>query len=404
MKSRLPLSPVDHVFYGKDAYSVEFLLSFEYRLDRERLRRALETTVAKFWPVGARLELGPNREVLLVASSNPVDLVEVPGSSAAPDLTDPKALADFSRPVQSIQGEPLARFQLSHCGKGSLFVASISHAVVDGYSYFFFLSTLAAVYRASFFSREFWKVKLLRPDHDRSKLSADIGKGEPLSGAPDPQAIFLHTGLAFSERRKLPSLSQSRWEFVRFSDEEISRQLAATTGDSSLRLSKNDIITALLWKKIAGEWSVPGDTLDQSNAFDYRRVYKRLSPLYFGNAVRAASLRLPREEVLKSSLGVLASRIRKTVGSIQQEAAIDSLRYLSALRLGHGPEVFSHIHVSHPQQGFLVTNLSRVPLQSMDFGRGAPSELVPLTAAPRGAILTAASGSKDVIARLGLPA
>jgi hypothetical protein len=398
------LSPADHVFFGRESYAVEFLIHFPYPLQADRLRRALGRTTARFWPVGGRLRVETGQPVRVEAGDGSVALTELPASRHVPDFTDPAAVAPYSVPVQSVPGEPLARFQLARVGEGSCLVASISHAVVDGYSFFYFLTNLATAYRGGLFSRDLWAQRLAPPDHRREKLSLDLGTVTPLKGEIDPDAVFRRTGIALlAHDRRMPTLREAKWEFVRFTEEELSRRLAEASRETETRLSKNDLMAALLWKQIAQRWNAAGDILEQSSPVDFRRIYTRVSPRYFGNAIRTTGVRLPREQVLESGIGWLASQIRAATAAVKPETVIDSLRCLESLRLGYGPQIMSRLHASHPTRGFLVSNMSRLPVDQLDFGGGPPRLVFPITATPRGALLTAVPGSRDILARIGVP-
>lgn len=110
------------------------------------------------------------------------------------------------------------------------------------------------------------------------------------------------------------------------------------------------------------------------------RVYEGLSPRYFGNAVRNVTLRLPREEVLDVPLGRLAERVRQATTAMNAQGARESLRCLAAVRLARGLDAFARMHAVDPGSGFLVTNLSKTPLDALDCGFGPPEELIPLDA------------------------
>ena len=397
----MPLSPVDHVFVGRDAYAIAFLLYFEAPLDPQRLQRALAQTARKFWPVGARLVAPDGAPLAFAPSRAPLDFAELPARPTLPDFTDPAALAEFAGPAASEPGLPLASFRLARVGAGSVFVATISHVVVDGYSYFFFLSTLAALYRRELTSLGYWQRRLLRPDLDRRPLRPPVAA--PAGSPPlDPENFYARTGITLAEERRVPPLKDSRWEFVRFARPELDAALAEARLATGEKLSAHDLLSARLWKKIAAEWHDHDEPLEISSAFDIRRTHPSMSARYFGNAIRATVLRLSRTEVLEWPVARLAQRIRGATRAITPATVQDALACMEETRLIHGAGVFQRMHVSHPRRGFLVTNLSRVPLATLDFGGGPPRQLVPLTPAPRSAIVLA-DGDHGLIARLGLP-
>lgn len=398
MPRQIVLSPVDLVFTGEQAYSVEFLLHFTYPLDEKRLRTAIQKTVSRFFPIQGRLVVDDASGYIVQESAQDVDFQILPRIPQL-DWNSPAELACFSQPIASIPGQPLARFRYAQVGEGSAFGVHISHCLVDGYSLFFFLSELAATYRTSRFA--FWKSLrkvLVRPDFDRCKLvptQVDTTTS-PHRQNIDPEDIFRRTGLAFGEPRQFPPLHDCQWEFMEFSEADLQALLAEAAQSSNRRLSRHDVVTARLWKRIAQFWPSSEPTLTCSSAFDYRRVHRALSPLYFGNAVRIAAVSLPSQDVLSLPLGQLAEQIRKTTEAIDEKAAQDSLSCIEEIHRLHGLAPLERLHVSHPGNGFLVTNLSRIPLDKLDFGQGQPIKLVPLTSAPRTAVILPAQGGVTV--------
>lgn len=398
----LRLSPVDHVFTGRDSYSVEFLSVYPYRIDGERLRAALEKTARKFWPVRSELKRVENNFYEFSESAAALDFSWREGGKTLPSFQNPKELGDFSDAVHSLPGERLARFRLTHIGQYSIFVANLSHAMVDGYSYFFFLSVLAANYRYSLFDPQYWKTQLIHPDLDRSKLQPRTEQVTARASADvNPEEFFRRTGFSYAGIRTLPALADSRWQFIRFEPAELTAYLRQADGMVQERLSKHDVITALLWKRIAQDWHTKEDVLECSSAFDYRRIHGGLSPMYWGNAVRGTTARIARSDILNMTVPELAAAIRLSTRAINRDAVLDSLTYMNEMRHLHGPEVFQRGQIAHPERGLLVTNLSRIDAKRLDFGKGPPNVVIPLTAAPRAAVLL--SDGETVVARLGLP-
>lgn len=54
------------------------------------------------------------------------------------------------------------------------------------------------------------------------------------------------------------------------------------------------------------------------------------------------------------------------------------------------------IHARHPQHGIAVTNISRLPMQGLDFGAGTPTAFRALASAERGAASLPAEDGVDI--------
>lgn len=399
MSHRISLAPVDLVFSGKEGYSVEFLLRFHYPLDESRLRLALRRVVARFFPIGGRLVSG-KMGYDVEQSANALDFKVLP-SIAQLDSRAPADLAQFNQPIHSLPGEPLIRIRYAAVASGSALNINISHCLADGYSFFFFVSSVAAFYRARGFTPVQWiRNSLIRPDLDRSKLfqpPTDLSQSMHTREVNE-EDCFQRTGLAFANPREFPALKNCSWDFIEISETRFQELLAEAAASSRLRLSRHDVLAAWLWKTVSERWPIDGDLVSCSSAFDYRRVHPDLSPRYFGNAIRGAAVRMPRDHLLERPLGGIAEKIRESTSSINEETVRDSLVCIDEIRRLHGVDVFSRFHVSHPKNGLLVTNLSRIPRNHLDFGQGPPQEIVPLTSAPRVAVVLPTSDG--VVVRL----
>ena len=401
MKPRkIMLAPVDLVFTGREGYSVECLLRFPYALDEKRLTQAVQHTTRKFFPINGRLIPNAQSGYLVEENAAGIDFQILPSLTNL-DFRSPQDVAVFSQPIHSIPGESLARLRYTQVGTGSALGLHVSHCLVDGYSYFFFLGALAAAYRTS--KLAFWqniRWALLRPDFDRAKLipaQVNTTTSPHLHGV-DAEDVFRRTGLTVAEPRCFPALRDSQWEFIEFTEANLQALLSEASKTCERRLSRHDVLTARLWKLTAEKWRSPDRHLSCTSAFDYRRLHAKLSPLFFGNAVRTTAASLDREDIIAMPLGKLAEQIRQATDAINEVAANDSLSCLAEIYRLHGLEPFANFHVSHPQHGLLVTNLSRIPMTQLDFGGGPPEEIVPLTPAPRVAIVLAAKDG--VVVRL----
>lgn len=388
----MPLSPIDLVFLGRSGYSVEFLFVFDYPLDLARLRKSAEAVSRKFWPMRSRL-CEDSTFGMAFEGSNSIDLAVIP-DRAELDLNAPRELAAFHRPVFSVPGEPLSRLTYGRVGHSSALAINISHCVVDGYSFFMFAGALAAHYRSGGWNVSKWVERLklygFRPDLDRRKLQPKTAEDDSkILSDIDAEQVYQRTGISWAGPRTMPGIESAKWKFIVFSESKLKDMLAEAAKTTEARVSRHDVIAAALWQETARDWGVGSGDLTCTSAFDYRRVNKDLSPLYFGNAVRCAAVRLNGQQVIEMPTGKLAAMIRSATSAIDDQAARDSLLCVTQIRRAKGMGALQEMHVSNPQSGLLVTNLSRFPLDRFDFGGGAARGLVPLTSAPRAAVLLA---------------
>ncbi len=366
------LSPVDHVFTGPGAYPINFLFFFDGLVDEGKLKASLEKTLEVFTPAASRLQK-VSAETL---AFNPTQHYgwNFQKSSNPPDMTQLSEMSQFFKSAKSIEGENLLEITLTHFTKTSCLGVSLSHCVVDGYSYFMFLGA---------WSKNMRELKIFEPDLNREKLIPLDSKEMDLSG----DSIYKATGFAFSPSARPDDHNDIQWELIDYTESDLKKLYASTSEQSALRLSLNDVLCADLWKKLVQRYQKVGQEVTLSCAFDYRRVFPAIGPLYFGNAVRGASFKMNFEDVLESSSARIAEKIGAVVRSISEEDVVGSLKCLEQIRLSQGISALSRFHVADPHSGFLFTNLSRLPLLDIDFGVGPPVDFRILTPARRAAVI-----------------
>jgi hypothetical protein len=84
-------------------------------------------------------------------------------SSSSDTFSKSRDTGVYVNPVDSIPGEPLTKIRLSQTSKGSVLGVSVSHALVDGFSFFHFLSSWARIAQGK---------RILSPVHNREMLTA----------------------------------------------------------------------------------------------------------------------------------------------------------------------------------------------------------------------------------------
>lgn len=380
----IPLSPIDHVFTGRGAYPIEFVFAYGGAIDAGRLEESLRKAIEAFPPVGSRF-------VRLDESSLAFEPYEggcVFRTAASPtDYAETERKDVFLDPVSGKEGEPLGRVLLTRTPNGCVLGVSLSHAVVDGYSYFYFLTSWARVFRGEPFPP---------PSHAREALARESD-----GAAFDPGG----TGGLFRAGLR-PDVDR---DHIRIERHVLSRaQLVAMHQEvqavTPVRLSHNDTAAAWLWKERLAEWSDDDPALETfvSCPVDFRRLLPAVGPAYFGNAVALATASIPKGELAAAPLGDLATRVRRAVDAVDTEAARRSLAALERFRRSEGLAAMAECHVVHPRQGLLLTNLSRLPVPEVAFDAGAPVAFDILTPGVRGAVaLPEPGGGIDL--RLFLP-
>jgi shikimate O-hydroxycinnamoyltransferase len=384
----IQLSPIDHVFTGVGSYPIESIFAYGGRLDAERLSASLRQTLAIFPAASSRLVRASGGVYALEPDPEGCGFQVAATSTSFDDAADRHAFVD---PVETVEGQPLARVRLTHTPTGSILGVGLSHAVVDGFSYFYFLSA---------WSRVFHGRDVPPPWLDRGLLvPADLEAGERL-GREDVRA---GCGLFLDERRPSIPRDRLRWTARLFSTVELAEMLAEAQRDCPVRLSHNDVVTAWLWRTHVSEWAPSNEeTSYLSCPVDVRRLLPGFPPTYFGCAVVLATAAVERQRLGEAPLGELARLVRDAVAGVNESKARQSLLVIDRLRRQGGLEGLERLHVVHPRAGLLVTNLSRLPVREIVFDAGPPVAFDIPAPVERCAVVLPAEGGLDV--RICLPA
>ena len=298
-------------------------------------------------------------------------------------------------PVETIEGQPLARIRLTRTPDGSVLGVSLSHAVVDGFSYFYFLSAWSQVFHGRAVPPPWLDRGVLQPGLPPPGVGT---RGERL----EREGVREGCGLFFDERRPAIPRERLRWTRRVFRREELSSLLAEAQGDCPVRLSHNDVLAASLWRTHVAEWAgASEETAFLSCPVDLRRVLPGFAPTYFGCAVSLATASIERERLAEVPLADLARRVRDAVASVDEARARHSLLVVDRLRRQEGLAGLERLHVVHPRAGLLVTNLSRLPVREIVFDAGPPVAFDILAPAERCAVVLPAEDGLDV--RVCLP-
>ena len=348
------LSPLEHVFYGVGAYTITVAFSFSSVLDRSRLEESLERTLAQFPWLQHRLEQTPDgRSLRLSAGVSPVSL-----EAGALDSSRGQG-TKFVGPLESTVGSPLARFCLTETSSGSVLGASMSHAIADGSSFFYFMVNWARITRGE---------PVLGPVRVAMPASTE-GIDEPTA-----ERILSDCGLFSGGARENITSDHLKEEFLYLSPVELASIRESAQRESDVRLSTNDLVTAYLWQKLGPDWcNAAGETESFLTCPVDGRAVAGIPPNHFGCALGFAVARMEADRLAHASLGDLATRVRTAIKSVTADTLQKASGTLARVRQRDGLAGVQSLHARHPTAGMVVTNMTRVPLAELDFGSGAPT-------------------------------
>ena len=119
--------------------------------------------------------------------------------------------------------------------------------------------------------------------------------------------------------------------------------------------------------------------------------------MYLGCALCFATASIHLDDLITASVGELASLIKEAIKRLKQDHIRSSLSTLESYRLQHGASAMEEICLRHPEHGIIVTNLTRMPIEDLDFGTGSPQHLTTYNEVLRGAALLPAEGGVEIV-------
>ena len=370
---RVDISQVDAVF-SNGSYPIEFLFYYEPAFDTKRLRSALKKLSSIFWPAFGEYRDGAivfdrYREVECFeeeAVDRELDRAEI-------DEADYRVISRFALPeLKRLFFLKAIRFK-----NGLVLIPKMNHLAGDGYSYFLFLSFLAALSRPTIVPFKSSLMNLaLKPYHRRTALRDFSFQGVKLRPvAQDGKFTIECDGI------------------LRQDVQSIMQQAASS---ANLRISTNDVLSALAMKKLvkarADFWV---EDVRLTIPIDVRGKVKEYGRGFFGNGIMFHTLTLKKEKLERSSAQEIAVEIRKSMPSLSKETYVDFLKKLEEMLSAGRLDEFRPYD---PERGCLVTNLSKLPADKLDFGPGSPKLAIPLTIEKNGAAILAKD--EDFILRL----
>jgi hypothetical protein len=351
---KLNVSQVDALF-SNGSYPIEFLFYYRDAFDTDKMRQVLRELSSSFWPLYGEYGDGTisfygYREEDYFAEEAVDRQIDIPA-------------------IKENRFETYSRFRLPELKKlfflkairfknGLVLIPKMNHLAGDGYSYFFFLTALAGLSRPGRIPLKSSLMKsLFKPRHRRTILKGFSFRGTDLG--PPPQADRFVLEAETIPRKDVQSVIRE----------------AASSG--SLRISTNDVLSALVVKRLVGRHSEAwGENVALTIPIDVRRRIGEYGPRFFGNGIMLHSLQFRKARLENSPLLDIAFEIRKSMPALSKMTYTDYLTGLEKILAEGRLDKFKPFD---PESGCLVTNLSRLPVDKLDFGTGRPEIILPLT-------------------------
>ena len=348
------ISQVD-VFFANGIYPIEFLFYYNEGFSTGKMRRALRKLSSIFWPVFG--EYGDGK--IFFEKYSEEDCYDEEVISQKLDIAEfeEKGFEAYSR-FRLPDLKRLFFLKVMRLKNGMILIPKMNHLAGDGYSYFYFLSALAALSQPALVPFKSSLIHLfLKPHHRRTALKD-----------------FSFEGTA------LKSVSQNgkfSVEFDEIPQEDVQSIIKEVAASEELRVSMNDILSAIAVKKLLERQSQSfGEEVSLTIPIDVRRQIKEYGRGFFGNGIMLHATKFKKKFIEKTLTKELAIEIRKSMPHISKETYLD---YLTGLEEIISEGKMDRFRPFDPKSGCLVTNISRLPADRLNFGTGSPELILPLT-------------------------
>ena len=351
---RIGISQVDALFVN-GGYPIEFVFYFPGGVPTGKVRDALRRLSTTFWPL-----FGRYRDGAIVRSSRDGEndhLLETVRDRPFDSSMDAMGLWREFRDLNPVSTGALFFLGVVQFDNGTVLVPRLSHLAGDGYSYFYFLSVLASLCQPSALPFRGPVIRWLAAPRVKRTVLRDYH--------------FDRTDL---EAR--PAEREGTIRLERIPRRQVQAEADKLSNESGVRVSANDLLSAMVVSAAAGRQTPVQQDFGLTIPVDVRRRVKALGPKFLGNGILLHRLIFSREELARDEPATLALKLRRAAPQISAERYRD---YLAGLETEIESLPTRDLGPYDPDRGCLVTNLSRMPVQRLDFGSGPPTLVFPVT-------------------------
>jgi hypothetical protein len=351
---KLNISQVD-TFFANGSYPIEFLIYFRNGIKAKNVRAALRTLSSVFWPVFGQYNDGLIRFNKYIKEK----YFDETASETVFNPADPAGvIQDKYQNKIPVDPDRLFYLKIIQYTNGTVLIPRMNHLAGDGYSYFYFLSALAAISRSRpVLFKKYLLARLYKPAHHRTVLKDFQFEGRGLKPIPPAEKLSI-------------TFEQIPRATVRSKIKEISSRLNQT-------VSTNDILSAMVVRNIlTAQKDFRRKEFQLTIPVDVRRHIGEYGSRYFGNPLMFSVKNFKTGEIENSTMENIAIDIRKSLPVVTRDSY---LQYLEQIETIICEKQSAALRPYDPDKGCLVTNLSQLPVSRLDFGTGSPDLLFPLT-------------------------
>lgn len=348
---RLPVSQIDAVF-ANGSFPIEFFFFYPGKIETTKIRKALKTASGIFWPLFGIYQDGIIQEQQFNEEKYFTE------KNINQPFDEKLSESDIYYRYNTINPEPVERLlfiSVLQFSNGTALIPKMSHLAGDGYSYFYFLMFLSSLVSTKSIFKKLAYHYAYKPLPARTVLK---------------EFRFQH------QFKDYPRISDNlNLEYVKLSKKQIRQHIKNCSAHNQITVSTNDIICGYILKKFA-DLNIYKDEIELTIPVDIRNRIKEYGPKYFGNGLLFSNNFYSISEIKNLTVDELAIEIRKSASEINTANYMD---YLSSIEKLIEKGEFYKLKPYDPYKGCLVTNLSKLPANKLNFGKGKPEIISTIT-------------------------
>ncbi|KAL7585813.1 alcohol acyltransferase 9 [Lactuca sativa] len=402
----LNLSAIDSQLFLR--FTIEYLLIYHPPRHRRAGYRSAITALVKdalaralvpYYPLAGRVRTRSDGSCLeVVCRGQGAVFVESTGEFTISDFEKaPRYVTEWRKLLalevtDVLEGAPPLVVQLTWLADDSAALAvGFSHCICDGIGSVEFLNHFARLanchrYGAAeeFKPKPIWERHLLDPTPYRLKT------------IHHPEFIPVHDHCKFLTRFNQDQLTPTSTTFHDWRINELKTLAASTSQLSKPSLTSFEVVSAHIWRSWARALSFPPrQTLKLLFSINIRnRVKPSLPSEYYGNAIVLGCAQTTAKELTESGLGYATELIREAKNRVDDGFVREVVESVSLTR---GKQVPDSVGV------LILSQWSKVGLESVDFGLGRPVQVSPVCTDKYCILLPIPDQSRSVKSMVALP-
>nr|WOE90129.1 alcohol acyltransferase 4 [Phytolacca americana]WOE90132.1 alcohol acyltransferase 4 [Phytolacca icosandra] len=374
--STLSLSSIDSQLFLR--FTVEYLLVFnatssglDHRTFSARIKSALGRALVQYYPLAGRVQHRPDRSdrLQVVCRAQGVVFVEATSGYTRADFERAPRFVEEWRQLlychvdDVLKGAPPLVVQLTWLADGAVALAfGFNHCVCDGIGSAEFVNSFAELTRGV-------RVRGPQPVWDRFLLDPFPANNKPklTNSLSHPEFCRVQDRCGFLARFSTEPLVPTSSVFPKFHINELKRQSSLLSGSTSY--TSFEVISAHIWRCWAKSLNMPSNQVIKLlfSVNVRNRIKPGLPAGFYGNGFVLGCAQTTVKELTEKGLAYCSDLIRIAKEKVDDKHVREVIELVSGNRTS--PDLVGVL---------ILSQWSRLGLESVDFGLGSPAHVGPI--------------------------